>query len=114
MDGEFTYIKASSVYRQTKPYLKMAEVMKRRPVFEYQEVQGTLIGFYCPPYANGVSPPGYHIHFISADRKVGGHLLECRISRGQAGLDVIHGFQMVLPDSPEFYQVDLNDKSPAG
>jgi acetolactate decarboxylase len=109
IDGDFTYVKTRSVPKQTKPYPVMTEVTKSQPVFEYQNIRGSLVGFYCPPYTNGVNLPGYHLHFISADRKVGGHLLECRIAKARAALDATHDFTMVLPNSPEFYQVNLSD-----
>jgi hypothetical protein len=67
-----------------------------------------LVGFYCPAYAGGVNLPGYHLLFISAGRKVGGHLLECRITNAGAVLDATHDFMMVLAQSPEFYRVDLS------
>ena len=40
---------------------------------------------------------GYHFHFISEDRRVGGHLLECRISRGELRIDHEVDLQLELP-----------------
>ena len=45
-----------------------------------QEV-GTLVGFWAPLYARAVNVPGYHFHFISEDRHVGGHLLDMDADR---------------------------------
>ena len=47
----------------------------------------------------GSSPvtPGYHFHFISEDRRVGGHLLECRISRGELRIDHEADLRLELP-----------------
>ncbi len=38
-------------------------------------MRGTVIGFRCPNYAVGLNVPGDHLHFITDDRKHGGHIL---------------------------------------
>jgi len=40
------------------------------------DTEGTLVGFYTPAFMGSLSVPGMHLHFLSADRKTGGHLLE--------------------------------------
>jgi acetolactate decarboxylase len=35
-----------------------------------------VVGFYLPGYMSGLNMPGYHLHFISDDRKSGGHILD--------------------------------------
>jgi acetolactate decarboxylase len=47
-----------------------------QPEFEFHDVLGTLVGVWTPQYAKTLNVPGYHLHFLSADRKSGGHLLE--------------------------------------
>lgn len=108
IDGIFTYVKTRSVPAQDKPYRPLAEVTKNQPVFEYNNVKGTLIGFWCPPYANGVNVPGYHLHFISDDRRLGGHLLACGITSGTIRIARVDNFHMVLPNAEEFRQAAIN------
>lgn len=108
IDADFDFVKVRSVPKQEKPYPVLTEVTKNQPVFEYRNIKGTVIGLYCPPFTGGINLPGYHFHFISADRNVGGHLLECGILQGTAVLDATHELNMVLPGTPEFYRVDLN------
>ena len=72
IEGVFDYIKTRSVPKQEKPYLPLVEVVKNQPTFEFNDVEGALVGFYCPDYVKGVNVPGYHLHFITKDRKAGG------------------------------------------
>jgi acetolactate decarboxylase len=84
--GEFKYVKVRSVPRQEKPYPGLEEALKHQTEFELKNVRGTLVGFRFPRYMDGVNVPGYHFHFITADKKAGGHTLDC--STEGANVDV--------------------------
>jgi acetolactate decarboxylase len=107
IDGTFSYVKTRSVPRQVKPYPPLAAAAKNQSVFEMQNVRGTVVGFYCPPYVQGLNVPGYHLHFITEDRRQGGHLLECNLQEGTAKLELIRKFSMLLPGSSDFAQLNL-------
>jgi acetolactate decarboxylase len=77
VDGRFERVHARSVPRQRKPYPPMTEVAARQRVFDLEDVEGTMLGFRFPDYASGINVPGYHLHFVTADRTRGGHVLEC-------------------------------------
>ena len=107
VDGNLSYVKARSVPRQEKPYPKLADAVATQSVFEFENVSGTLVGFRTPEYVKGVNVPGYHLHFITADRSAGGHVLDLEIENGEATLDITRVFLMELPDSGDFYNVEL-------
>jgi len=108
-DGHFNYIKTRSVPKQQKPYPVLTEVTKNQAVFEYHNVEGTLIGFKSPPYVSGVNLPGYHVHFITDDRTGGGHVLDFTTSEVTALLDYTTEFFMMLPGmDSDFYRADFN------
>ena len=109
VEGWFRYVKTRSVPRQTKPYPRLAEVVKHQAIFEFRNVRGTLVGFWLPDYMQGVNVPGFHLHFLTEDRTGGGHLLDCQMLRGQVAIDYTPAFYMALPDTDEFYQVDLHE-----
>jgi acetolactate decarboxylase len=48
-DARFTRISYRSVARQTKPYPPLLEAARHQAVFERTGIEGTLIGFWCPP-----------------------------------------------------------------
>jgi acetolactate decarboxylase len=74
VEGRFSYVRARSVPKQSN-YLPLAEIAKLQTVFEFQDVEGVIVGFYTPDFLSGVHMVGLHLHFITADRKHGGHLL---------------------------------------
>lgn len=107
IDGNFSYVKARSVPRQEKPYPKLADAISTQSVFEFKNVSGTLVGFRTPEYAKGINVPGYHLHFITADKSAGGHVLDLEMEDGNASLDITRAFLMELPASGDFYDVEL-------
>ena len=110
IEGVFRYLKTRSVPKQNKPYLLLAEVVKNQPTFEFHNVAGTIVGFCCPAYVEGINVPGYHLHFITRDKKAGGHLLESQMQNVKIEIDYTSEFYMVLPEGGEFYKVDLTEE----
>ena len=41
-----------------------------------------------PAWVGGLNVPGYHRHFLSDDRTVGGHVLDCRAREGRVQPEV--------------------------
>jgi acetolactate decarboxylase len=107
IDGTFPYIKTRSVPKQEKPYPRLADAVKNQSVFEFTNVTGTVVGIWAPEFSKGLNVPGYHLHFITADRKAGGHILDLKIDEAEAKVDITAGFAMQLPTKGDFYNVDL-------
>lgn len=98
LDGRFELVTARSVHRQARPYPPLAEVAARQNVFTLRDVEGTLVGFRFPTYAQGIEVSGYHLHFISDDRTRGGHVLDCRLTRGTLALERSSELHLELPE----------------
>jgi acetolactate decarboxylase len=93
IDGRFPQLKARSVKPQTPPYQPLSEVLARdQVVFDLVNVQGTLVGFRFPACFSGVNAPGWHFHFLAADRRSGGHVLDLVTGPSRAMLDVVTKF----------------------
>jgi len=108
IEGAFSCIKARSVSRQRKPYPPAIEVVKNQPIFEFNDVEGAIVGFRCPAYISGINIPGYHLHFLTKGKDAGGHVLEFKTEEAVASLDYISEFLMILPGKDsDFYKVDL-------
>lgn len=93
VDGHFSRVQARSVPKQCPPYRPLADVAAEQVVFEWHDLDATLVGFRCPASAAGYDLVGYHWHVLSVDRTRGGHLLECAMTRGRAafnGADELH------------------------
>jgi acetolactate decarboxylase len=97
VDGHFDRVKTRSVPRQRKPYPPLVEVVESQPTFELREVPGSLVGFRFPYYAQGINVAGYHFHFITDDRHAGGHVLDCRLARGELRVDHEADLRLELP-----------------
>ncbi len=107
--GSFARMKTRSVPAQQKPYPPLTEVTKNQPVFEMVNVSGTVVGFRSPVYAKGVGVPGYHLHFISDDKKAGGHILDFEIEQGVAEIDFCNRFLLIVPQEQSgFGSVNLS------
>ncbi len=107
--GKFSYIKTRTVPAQEKPYKPLSEVTKTQPTFEKKDVDGTLVGFLLPAFTSGVNVPGYHLHFLSADKTFGGHVLELSIEEANVEIQEINNFYMTLPeDDDAFGKIDLS------
>ncbi len=113
VDGSFDLVRARSVPRQTKPYPPLVEVVRQQQVFELREVEGTLVGFRFPDYAQGVNVAGYHLHFVTADRTRGGHVLDCRVRRGTLRFDRSAELHLELPPGVELSASDATDETRA-
>jgi acetolactate decarboxylase len=97
VDGHFERVKTRSVPRQQKPYPPLVEVVESQPTFELHDVRGSLVGFSFPQYAQGINVAGYHFHFITNDRSAGGHVLDCRLVRGELRIDHEADLRLELP-----------------
>jgi len=85
--GEFQFVKTRSVPKQQKPYPSLKEVVKQQKIFDFNNIKGTAVGFWVPRYMKNINVPGYHFHFITEDKKAGGHLLECKITNPTIHID---------------------------
>ncbi|MFN6541410.1 MAG: acetolactate decarboxylase [Nostoc sp. EkiNYC01] len=114
IQGNFPYLKFRSVPKQTPPYRPLVDALKGQSVFELTNVNGTLIGFRTPKYMQGVNVSGYHFHFLTANRKTGGHILDGQFQNAKVEIDTISNVEMNLPKTAEFDQADLGDGRPNG
>jgi acetolactate decarboxylase len=105
--GEFSMMSLRSVAKQSPPYVTLPEAVKHQSLFKLENVRGTLVGFRCPPFVKGINVPGYHFHFISEDRKSGGHVLDCAVTAATADLDVLENLKMLLPQDAAFLKADF-------
>jgi len=108
VDGIFPTMKVRSVPKQKKPYPPLAEAVEHQAVFEYTNVTGTVLGFRCPAFVKGINVPDYHLHFISNDRKIGGHILDLTLQSAALQLDACDQFLLVLTDQEHFSTLDLS------
>ncbi|MBP7275525.1 MAG: acetolactate decarboxylase [Kiritimatiellae bacterium] len=107
IQGAFDRVKTRSVPRQSPPYPPLAKAVEGQAVFEFEKVEGDLIGFWIPPFGRGINATGWHFHFLSADRAGGGHVLEARLRKGVVRMDHIADWNIRLSGAPAFLGADF-------
>ena len=107
LEGRFRFMKTRSVPQQTKPYPALAEVAKHQPEFEFEDVEGVIVGYRSPAFVKGIGVPGYHLHFLTSDRKAGGHILAFTVQQATVDVDRTSEILLRLPESKAFSDVDL-------
>jgi alpha-acetolactate decarboxylase len=108
LDGVFKKVQVRAVKGQDVPGAKVMEtITKTQKIFNLENVEGTMIGFRSPACYQGITVAGYHLHFISKDRKAGGHCLDYEVQEGSAGITIIRSLDTELPDTDDFCKADL-------
>lgn len=87
VDGRFTDLHLRSVHAQRQPYPPLTEVVAHQVEWHLDDAVGTLVGFRFPDDVAGIEVPGYHLHFISADRSHGGHVISVTCAEGRVATD---------------------------
>lgn len=98
VDGAFTDLAVRSVERQEPPYRPLREVVAHQHETRLADAHGTLIGFRFPDATAGVEVPGHHLHFISDDRRVGGHVMSVTLLSGRLAVDPCDELHVELPE----------------
>lgn len=95
--GEIQVGGANKISDDTRTSL--ADLMKSRPIYTGKDIKGTIVGFYSPPYIGGIDLSPFHLHFISDDKKVGGHIVGMTLQGAEleVALDSKKGIDVELP-----------------
>ena len=112
--GKFNYIESRSEGKQTQSYSNLADVLKNQSVFKFKNIYGTMVGFKVPTYMQGVNVPGYHFHFLSKDKKSGGHILDCTSGKIKIEIEALNNFELKFPATDDFYNLELDKKATPG
>ena len=112
IDGSFKRVcaRSESGYRAHHVTLKEALSATQRD-FYFDDINGTLVCVYYPDYMDGINASGWHLHFVSEDRKRGGHVFDLSMEKGTAYFDKITNIEIILPREPAFDTYALKNAS---
>ncbi|KAK6395075.1 hypothetical protein LTR65_001264 [Meristemomyces frigidus] len=103
INGHFSHLKCRTVRGQEYKGQPLAELGKKQSVETYENVEGTIVGFRTPKNWQGFGVAGEHLHFIRADRKAGGHVLEVQAEAGvEMQMAVASNVHVELPTGEDF------------
>lgn len=90
-----------------KPYPTLVKALETQKEILQKNIDGTIVGLYCPEFMSSLNSFGWHFHFISADKNFGGHVLEMKVKSGEVEFDKTDKFSMILPKNEDFQKLDL-------
>lgn len=116
IEGLFAQVRTRSVPRQDS-YRPLVEVAREQPEFDFTEIKGTMAGYWTPSFMESLTVPGYHLHFLTEDRRHGGHLLSCATRKVRIAIQHLPRLLVGLPVTLDYLtaeftrdvQKDLNE-----
>jgi acetolactate decarboxylase len=106
IEGDFAFVRARSVPKQAN-YRPLADVVPEQSNFHFENIRGTLAGFYTPAFMSSLSVPGHHLHFLSADIASGGHLIACTPRKVRASIQPIHRLELNMPMTTDYLKLNF-------
>ena len=103
IDGDFSKVDARSESGTKAHHLTLKDALSvTQKAFIFENIKGSLVCVYYPDYMDGINAAGWHLHFISEDKKQGGHVFDVSINQGKAAFCRITNLEIRIPDSPAF------------
>ena len=112
VEGTFKKIRARSVPKQDA-YRPLVDVADDQKEFNYEHISGQLVGFWTPDFMHSISVPGFHLHFLSADKAHGGHLLGLTIEDAKIWMQPLDQMSLDLPHTIEYLHANLDQDNSA-
>jgi acetolactate decarboxylase len=108
--GLFRDLHLRSVHKQERPFKPLHEVVEDQTEWFIAEGEGTVVGFRFPDPIAGIEVPGWHLHFLSKDRKHGGHIMSLAVTSARVELDRCEDLHVELPSGHVLGQIGKADR----
>jgi alpha-acetolactate decarboxylase len=109
--GTFGYVKTRALRPvKAEPFPVLSTILDRQQFFVHQNTTGTFVGFHLPEYLNGINASGLHFHFLSTDKKQGGHILDSSGQNLKIEIAEFKGFELGVPKDIGFQNFHFNTK----
>jgi acetolactate decarboxylase len=108
VDGFFANVTTRTVSKRQEPAGGLAEAAEDQTTFTFSNVQGTLVGYRSPDYAQGLTVAGYHLHFLNEAKTGGGHVLDFILSKGSIEIDHYSSIFVALPETSAFEKAKID------
>lgn len=105
--GTFSHLKMASAEKVENDSVPLMEYLKTRVMYTKENIKGTLVGLYTPEYLGNISIPGMHFHFVSSDKKLGGHLEGISFEQVNVDIEEINKINLTLPQVAKFREHKL-------
>ncbi len=103
IDGEFPKVDARSESGTKAHHITLKDALSvTQKAFVFDNIKGSLVCVYYPDYMDGINAAGWHLHFLSEDKRCGGHVFDISLKEGKASFCKITNVEIKIPDSPAF------------
>ncbi len=112
LDGFFPCVRARSEEGYRSHHIALSEILKKNQKdFMFENTQGSIVAVYFPDYMDGINAAGWHFHYISADRKIGGHVYDLSYEKLSCLRTKQQNIQIQLPRDMAFDTYALKEVS---
>jgi acetolactate decarboxylase len=106
--GNFNMVKTRAFPPVKKPYVPLANMLPLQHFFTFNNTKGTLVGYRIPAFMDGPNITGYHFHFLSDDKKAGGHIVDLMTGDITIEIDQLDSFMVDIPQTTDFDNFDFS------
>ncbi|WP_435228833.1 acetolactate decarboxylase [Pseudopelagicola sp. nBUS_20] len=99
--GTFKNLHLRSVAKQYPPFKPLCEVVADQTEWHFEEANGDIVGFRFPDTTAGIEVPGWHLHFVSGDRRHGGHIISLDVVDAEVDWNNSNELHVELPANIE-------------
>ncbi len=108
LSWNFNSMHIRSERKQEEPYKPLVDVLRvDQTEKKLDAIDWTVVALFTPDYMWDLNAAGWHFHFVSADKKTGGHVLNLSLNKGTIIWDATDNFKLHLPDGKFFKSLDL-------
>ena len=108
ISGFFNRIDGKSEKIATPPYEPLDKwLQKYHRSFISENCNAILTIIKSPLFTKGIGVPGYHTHYITADKKTGGHVFNVDIQNAEVELMSVYKMNLELPQNQEYLDTNL-------
>jgi len=107
--SRFPHMLLRSVPKQSRSGPPLSQVVEEQQVtWEVEDIEGTIVGLFCPSFMSALNSHGWHLHFISDDRKVGGHVLDLLMVGSTCDISRMDSLSILLSGTFDFQSKDFD------
>jgi acetolactate decarboxylase len=108
ISGKFSYLKTRAFPPvKAHDHTPLASMLPLQHFFEFNNVQGDLIGYRLPLFMDNTNISGYHFHFLSEQKNAGGHIIDVKADNITIEIDRLDSYTVQVPSTSEFEQFDF-------
>ena len=112
IDGLFGVVHARAGAPYRSQHVSLKDILsKTQKDFSFEQIYGTLVCVYYPDYMDGINASGWHMHFLSRDKSLGGHVFEVSVCSAECQLQKMDKIEIQLPREAAFDTYSLKEAS---